>query len=70
MRRILTLGLVLGLSGLAQSRQLKLEVHTEALDKDLVCNDGSPGGYYAHFQEGANLWLFFQVIFKLSMDIK
>ena len=45
---------------LVESRQLKLTTHSNAEEKGLLCNDGSPGGYYANLVDDSSVWLFFQ----------
>ncbi len=48
------------------STTLKLVQHSDFEDRKLVCNDGSPGGYYIRLAPGAatdeekNTWVFFQ----------
>ena len=42
------------------ARKLNLQTHSNAEEKGLVCNDGSPGGYYSNLNENSNVWLFFQ----------
>ena len=43
------------------ARNLELHLFENASDLGLVCNDGSPSGYYIDYAEQeSNKWLFFQ----------
>ena len=39
---------------------LDLFQHENAEEKSLLCNDGTPGGFYAKFNENSDLWIFYQ----------
>ncbi len=52
--------LLIIISQACTAKTLTLEMHEKAEERGLVCNDGSPGGYYVHYENGSNLWLFFQ----------
>ena len=39
---------------------LNKHLYDNALERGLVCNDGSPGGYYLQENPESNLWIFFQ----------
>ena len=39
---------------------LNKHLYDNALERGLVCNDGSPGGYYIQENPESNLWVFFQ----------
>ena len=44
-----------------RARELKLHLFENASDRGLVCNDGSPSGYYIDYAaQDSNKWLFFQ----------
>ena len=39
---------------------LDLYHHENAEERSLLCNDGTPGGYYAKFNDNSDLWIFYQ----------
>ena len=44
---------------MVNGRKLKLQLFENAVERELICNDGSPSGYYIDYA-ASNKWLIFQ----------